>query len=151
MLSRHSVGSGRAQVIPADWESAHAVVAASTLTGVCTVYASTVGAATIGDDLDYSPAPPVVIAEDVACRVQSWTDTTPENLAGSATEVRARYLVVLDRAIAGVVPGCGVVPAGTGDPDLDGAWLWVEQEKLGTLRWERDLVCVTDRTVGDLA
>lgn len=142
---RHALGRPRTEVIPHDWETTHAPVVAKTFTAKCRIK-NPAGAPTIGDDLDYTPVDATAPVYDDWCRVQKITsDTMPT--VGDQVLARSRYLVVLNRDATGVAVGATVDVYESNDPDLNGQVLTVAEPVDGSLRFERDLFCVSDEGV----
>lgn len=142
-----SQGRPGTAVIPTHWERDHAPVVEKTLTGVCSIYpppgqggAEPVMAADLSWEVpDIDP-----LYTDVPCRVQHHTGSTrPSEQAGQSVML-SEYLVVVPYACDGI-PARAVVVFTGGDPDLlTTPALYVRDPLLGTLRWERDLLCVDD-------
>lgn len=136
------------RVIPVEWEADHAVVAEKTLTGVCSIYpppgeggAEPVMAA----DLSWTVPDVDPLYAGVACRVQHHTSmTNPQDQAGQGVMV-SEYLVVVPSMVEGVGVRAVIVFTTGSDPDLLATpALYVRDPLMGTLRFERDFICVDD-------
>lgn len=140
-------------VIPPKWEEAHRPTAESSMTGVCDILLP-------NGPQPYEPDPfwqPWATTDTgVPCRVQDSASSRQGGIivADQSTTTR-QYLVTLplDRARqirAGegghIIRVTGYRPGYAGDPALIGRELRVAQVMLGTLQWERDLVCVENTT-----
>lgn len=144
------VGLTGTAVIPPSWEGRHRPVAASTMTGLCRI--SVPGRP--GDYPDFTPGSDTVLA-DTTCRVQQQNRAGRVDAQGQLVDTRD-YLVTIpaDAWPVGTVvddQGPHVIVTGyqaghAGDPDLIGRRLRVTQVLHGTLRFERDLMCVLDLT-----
>lgn len=142
-------------VFPAGWEARHRPTAEASMTAVCEVLEPN------GPE-PYSPDPLwepwAAVAAGVPCRVQQRNSGAGSAgsavVADQALTVR-EYLVTLP---LGAVPGIragegghiirvtGYRPGHGGDPALIGRELRVKQVLLGSLQFERDLVCVENTT-----
>lgn len=143
----NALGRPGTPVIPMNWEAAHAPVAAKTHTGTCQIHAPA-STPTIGDDLSYeAPTEPTTPLYDGGCRIQKLTVGDAMTTLGDQALVRTRYLVSLDRVAAGIPVGAVVDITNSNDPDLNAGTLTVAQTTGGTLRFERDLICVISEGV----
>ena len=144
------VGLTGTRVIPAGWESRHRPILETSMTGLCQV----VRPGPPGDYPDFEDSPDTVLA-DTTCRVQQQNRAGRVDAQGQLVDTRD-YLVALpaDAWPVGTVvddQGPHVIVTGyqaghAGDPDLIGRRLRVTQVLHGTLRFERDLMCVLDLT-----
>lgn len=142
-MRRHHAGSGRRQVIPADWAAAHRPVAEGTMRGrVALRVAGTRQVWSDADDQNIA-VPLAPYATDVPARVQALAGQARVIQLADDTEVIADYLVVIPaaRVVAG---GHLVDVTACDDPDLLGRTLRVEKAVRGTELFERDLFCTLD-------
>lgn len=95
-------------------------------------------------DLSWTVPDVAPLYADVACRVQHHTGSTrPSEQAGQSVML-SEYLVVVPYALVGIGVR-SVIIFTAGDPDLiTTPALYVRDPLVGTLRWERDLMCVDD-------
>lgn len=143
-MRRHHTGSGRRQVIPADWEASHRVVAEGTMRGRVSLRKPGSSGEEWSDELEQNvatPHPPY--ASDVPARILALSGQARVVQLADDDEVIADYLVAIP---AGQVAETGhlVDVTATGDPDLTGRTLRVEKVVRGTERFERDLYCTLD-------
>lgn len=143
-----SQGRPGTRVIPTHWERDHAPVVEKTLTGVCSIYpAPEAGGAepVMAPDLSWTVPDVDPLYADVPCRVQHHTGSTnPQDQAGQGV-MTSEYLVVVPYALDGITARCVVIFTASNDPDLNTTpALYVRDPLVGTLRFERDLMCVDD-------
>lgn len=143
-MRRHHTGSGRRQVIPADWEASHRVVAEGTMRGRVAIRNPGSSGEEWSDELEQNvatPHPPY--ATNVPARILALSGQARVIQLAGDEEVVADYLVAVP---AGQIVASGDVVdvTATGDADLTGRSLRVEKVVRGTERFERDLYCTLD-------
>jgi len=149
-MPRPTRSQGRAgtRVIPKNWERDHAPVAAKTMTGVCSIYPApeaNTQQPVMAADLSWTVPDVTPLYADVACRVQHHTGTTNPQDQGGQGVMTSEYLVTLPYGLVGIGVRSVVVFTGGSDPDLLATpALYVRDPMVGTLRFERDLICVDD-------
>lgn len=116
-----------------------------TLTATCRI-TNPAQSLTVGDDLSYIESDTPVIY-DGPCRVQSLSSGEATRTLGDQAVARTAYLVVLERDATELQVGAVVDVYESGDPLLADATLTVRQPITGSLRWERDLLCVSDEGI----
>lgn len=152
-----SYGRPGTEVIPADWETSHAPIAAKTMTGVAALRLPGVTMAWSDAEQRTVPTPHAPYATGVPVRVQAHRETAVDRAADVADQTIevAGYLVTLPRGDAGadqIAPGHLIDITSSSDPLAAGVTFRVIELVLGTLRFERDVFAVvndqTDQTTG---
>lgn len=148
---RRAQGRPGTAVIPALWETSHAVVASKTQTGTCVIRAQSQADSepAMNDDLSFESSTAGQILYTGSCRIQALKTRQNGALVGEQDQRIAKYLVVIDRE-AGNIPDKSLIEVATStDPTLASPLrLIVESAGRGTLRFERDLICIDDLTRG---
>lgn len=143
-----SQGRPGTNVVPPNWERDHAPVVEKTLTGVCSIYpAPGAGGAepVMAPDLSWTVPDVTPLYVDVPCRVQHHQGATnPQDQAGQGV-MTSEYLVGVPYVLVGIGTRSVIVFTDGSDPDLLATpALYVRDPLVGTLRFERDLICVDD-------
>jgi hypothetical protein len=142
-VRRHHTGSGRRQVIPADWEASHRVVAEGAMRGRVALREPGTTQEWSDEDEAMVATPLPAYATDVPARIQALAGQARVVQLAGDEEVIADYLVTIPAAR--VVAGGQLVDVTTSDdPDLTGRTLRVETAVRGTERFQRDLFCTLD-------
>lgn len=131
------------EVVPNYWEEYHEPVAAGTRTIAVDIYA---GPAPGEPNQNWDPVARVdrpnhgTWLYQTSARIQRLI-TGQEEPAGGREATSQRYLVTLHRDRApSLLNRIRVIPGG--DPLLDGKYLSIIDVQGGSLRWERDLICL---------
>lgn len=144
-LPRRSYGRPGTPIIPADWETSHAVPAGKFRTADCTIYGLSTGEPVYDPALGYSvvPEPPVLYTGTARVQVLSAQESSAR--MGGQNLQAATYLVAIDYAAGEIPLGALVAFTNITDPTLaTGRRLTVAKIDRGSLRWERDLYCIDD-------
>jgi hypothetical protein len=137
------VGKGRpgTQVIPTGWEAAHTPAVEGTMTahvalrepgGIQGPFDETTGTYPVVPHPPYATMP---------ARIQAVHNMARRTNVADDVLTIAGYLVTIPAALTGVRPGHLAAVVDSGDPDLDGQVLHVDDVVYGSLRFERDLFC----------
>lgn len=136
------------ELIPDDWEARHKPVVDGSRTAVVEVWA---GPAAGEKDWTYDSdtkkdvenhGSQLFASETVTARIQRLAADSQEVVGGQKVTHR-RYLVPMDREIAeGLTTRTRLRVVECSDPLLEGVYLYVQDIQKGSLRWERDLVCL---------
>lgn len=146
---QRSQGRPGTRVIPKDWETSHAVVAAKSMTATIKFYPPITDGSTpvMNDDFTYQPGPEIQPVYDGAARIQVLNGQETQTLVADQDSVTTGYLVVIDRDADGIPLGAIGVIQTVSDPTLIGTrTLIVRKIARGSLRFERDLWCTDDLT-----
>jgi hypothetical protein len=136
-------GRPRTPVIDAGWEDQHRPVAEKTMTATCTirhpggtkVFDTTTGLTTT------TPLIPFYIG---VCRVQALAvGDNRADVAGQQVS-SAGYLITVPWSVDEVAVDDQVTVTGSSDGSLTGLTLTVTTVQRGSLRFERDLICLDD-------
>jgi hypothetical protein len=138
-VRRHHTGSGRAKVIPDDWQEQHAGVIAQTFTATVTIGDPEAAATPFNDttgQTTVTPAAPVY-SGSAAIAVVARTD----RIVAAADELESTriYEVTLPWAVAGIKPGHVVHVVTSSDTMLVGRDLAIDTAQLGDRRFSRVL------------
>jgi hypothetical protein len=143
VLLMRAIATGRpgTRVIPTDWEATNrpAVEATMTATIAWRIPGGTKGP--FDEDTGTYPTVPNTPYTTVPCRVQAMATMARRVENAEQAMTVAGYLVTVPAATTGIRVGHLGHVTGTGDPDLDGHDLHVDDVVRGSLRFERDLFC----------
>lgn len=132
------------KVIHPRWSDHHAPVPAGAMTATCTAY--------IGGEGSWDPVNGATPGETTPlyvgpCRAQALNRSAGEADSAGQPVVEHPYLVVINRDAAELPIGTRVlIDTCPDDPQLVGKVLTVADITMGSLRWERDLLCDLDIT-----
>jgi hypothetical protein len=140
-VRRHHTGSGRRQVIPADWEVSHRVVAGGTHRGRISLRIPGTTQAWSDADQEMKTTPIEPYATGVPARVLELNGEAKVIRTGEDTEVVVDFLVAVAADRDDVAAGHLVTVTVATDGLLVGTTLKVDHVGRGTERFERSLYC----------
>lgn len=139
-MNRHHTGSGRRSVIPTDWETHHAGVAAQTHTA--TVKISLPGGEPVfNEETKQTETPEATQAYDGTARIQLESATSDRAQTADDEVALRRYVISIDRGATGITPEHVVKVTACSDTDLVGRTLHIGAISHGSLRFETALHC----------
>lgn len=135
----------RVAVIPDGWEQHHKPTVDGTRTATVEVWSGPAEGESdwewdpvVGDDVPNHGS--LVLPDPVTARIQRLL-TEDEYATGGQNLKSRRYLVTLDRNLPTLTPRARLRVVQC-DPELDGKYLHVLDIQGGSLRFERDLICI---------
>lgn len=149
---RQSQGRPDTRVIPKNWESEHGKVASRTHNATVQIYTASEdnSAGSLNEDLTRTSSTPPELVYTGPARIQVQNAQQKSAEVGDQSQITLDYLVALDRDVAGaddVTVRSVIKVIESPDPSLVGALrLYVAQVERGSVRFERDLICVDDIT-----
>jgi hypothetical protein len=130
-------------VIPKAWEAQHAPVAVKTMTGGCTIRHP--GTIRIYDEAtSQTRTTPNLPYYTGACRVQALAIGDSRVLVAEEQVTRRGYLIAVPADVAEAAVDDQVTITSSNDPSLTGKTLTITSVQRGSLRFERDLICLDD-------
>ena len=131
-------------VIHPDWEQRHRLTATATMTALCVIDREDPDGTPVFDPVTGTTSRPRVTVYSGPCRVQRRSVAESERQSGDQEVTTADYLVVIEHDADPVQVADRVTIGDSSDPTLTGRALTVSAVMRGSLRWERDLICVDD-------
>lgn len=142
-MLRHHTGTGRRQVIPADWAEAHQPAVEGTMVDATVALRDPSAPATStvwSDELEQWVSVPAGTYWAGGARIQMLNQQGRQPVAAEDQEAVASYLVAVP-AVVEAVEGHRVKVVVSADPLLTGRELRVVTVARGSQRFERDLYC----------
>lgn len=129
------------QVVPAGWEAHHRPVPEGALTAQCVISRPGAGPGTYDPVTGKATPPPPTQIYAGPCRVQAQSFRPLEKAVGERPRTVHRYLLVVPLDCPQVLVGDRVDITAATDPLLVGTAARVLDYPIGSLVWERDLIC----------
>jgi len=130
-------------VIPAGWENQHRPVAEKTMTGACTVRHPG-GTKTFDAATGLTTTTPLIPYYIGVCRVQALAVGDNRVAVAEQQVSSAGYLITIPADVTEAAVDDQVTITDSNDGSLTGKTLTVTTVQRGSLRFERDLICLDD-------
>ena len=141
-----SFGRPGTSVVPPNFERDHAPVFETTRTARCRIHGPTDGVPVLNPDLGYSVAPAAPLLYEGTVRLIPLTAADRNTLVGDQDQHLASYRAAIAHDAARIPNGSTLVVTETNDTWLGARTLFVRNGDLGTIRFERHLLCTDDVT-----
>lgn len=132
------------RVVPENFEADHNRALVGTRTAGCVILAPTPSVPIFDPDLGYSVAPDALELFRGRARVQALTGEARSRIVGEQDQRTAVYRLAIDHEALDIPEGSTITFTQTNDAWLAATTLFVRNADLGTVRFERHLICVDD-------